>query len=55
MVQAIQSGKNVWVLSHSFDLGRVNELESRVPTPLFREWFCGKVPCVAAVHWQPRP
>jgi mannosyltransferase len=55
MVQAIQSGKNVWVLSHSFDLSRVNELESHVPTPLFREWFCGKVPCVAVVHWQPRP
>jgi uncharacterized membrane protein len=55
MVQAIQSGKNVWVLSHSFDLSRVNEVEARVPAVFFREWFCGKVPCVAAVHWQVRP
>jgi hypothetical protein len=55
ILQAIQSGKSVWVLSHSFDLSRVNEIETRVPATFFREWFCGKVPCAAAVHWQPRP
>jgi mannosyltransferase len=55
ILQAIQSGKSVWVLSHSFDLNRVNELETRVPATFFREWFCGKVPCAAAVHWQPHP
>ena len=55
ILQAIQSGQSVWVLSHSFDLGRVNELQARVPATFFREWFCGKVPCAAAAHWQPRP
>jgi mannosyltransferase len=55
ILQAIQSGQSVWVLSHSFDLSRVNELQARVPAIFFREWFCGKVPCVAAAHWQPHP
>jgi mannosyltransferase len=55
MLQAIQAGQSVWVLSHSFDLSRVNELETRVPATFFREWFCGAVPCVAAAHWQSRP
>jgi mannosyltransferase len=55
MLRAIQAGQSVWVLSHSFDLNRVNELQARVPATFFREWFCGKVPCFAAVHWQPRP
>jgi mannosyltransferase len=55
MLQAIQSGQSVWVLSHSFDLSRVNELQTHVPSIFFREWFCGKVPCVAAAHWQPHP
>ena len=55
ILQAIQSGQSVWVLSHSFDLSRVNELQTRVPAIFFREWFCGKVPCVAAAHWQTHP
>jgi mannosyltransferase len=55
ILQAIQSGQSVWVLSHSFDLSRVNELQAHVPATFFREWFCGKVPCAAAAHWQPRP
>jgi mannosyltransferase len=55
ILQAIQGGQSVWVLSHSFDLGRVNELQARLPATFFREWFCGKVPCAAAAHWQPRP
>ena len=55
ILQAIQSGQSVWVLSHSFDLSRLHELQTRVPVIFFREWFCGKVPCVAAAHWQPHP
>jgi mannosyltransferase len=55
ILQAIQGGQSVWVLSHSFDLDRVNALQARVPATFFREWFCGKVPCAAAAHWQPRP
>ena len=55
IVQAIQSGQSVWVLSHSFDLSRVSELQAHAPAAFFREWFCGKVPCAAAAHWQARP
>jgi mannosyltransferase len=55
ILQSIQAGQSVWVLSHSFDLSRVNELQTRLPATFFREWFCGKVPCVAAAHWQSHP
>ena len=55
ILQAIKTKHSVWVLSHSFDLNRVNELRSKVPATVFREWFCGKVPCAAAVSWQPLP
>jgi mannosyltransferase len=55
ILQAIKAKRSVWVLSHSFDLDRVNDLRSRVPATAFREWYCGKVPCAAAAVWQPRP
>jgi 4-amino-4-deoxy-L-arabinose transferase-like glycosyltransferase len=55
ILQAIQTKHSVWVLSHSFDLDRVNDLRSQVPATVFREWFCGKVPCAAAAGWQPLP
>jgi mannosyltransferase len=55
ILQAIQTNHSVWVVSHSFDLGRVDDLQSRVPPTVFREWFCGKVPCAAVAGWQPRP
>ncbi len=55
ILQAIQANQSVWVVSHSFDLGRVHDLQSRVPATVFREWFCGKVPCAAAAGWQARP
>jgi mannosyltransferase len=55
ILQAIQAKHSVWVVSHSFDLDRVNDLRSQVPATLFREWFCGKVPCAAAASWQPLP
>jgi hypothetical protein len=55
ILQAIQANQSVWVVSHSFDLDRVHDLQSRVPATVFREWFCGKVPCAAAAGWQPRP
>jgi mannosyltransferase len=55
ILQAIKAKRSVWVLSHSFDLGRVNDLRSQVPATVFREWFCGKVPCAAAAAWRPRP
>jgi uncharacterized membrane protein len=55
ILQAIRTKHSVWVLSHSFDLDRVNDLRSQVPTAVFREWFCGKVPCAAAAAWQPHP
>jgi hypothetical protein len=52
--QAIETKHSVWVLSHWFDLSRVDDMQSHVPATVFREWFCGKVPCVAAAGWQPR-
>jgi uncharacterized membrane protein len=55
ILQAIQANHSVWVVSHSMDLGRVNDLQSRVPATIFREWFCGKAPCAAVAGWQPRP
>jgi mannosyltransferase len=55
ILEAIQAKQSVWILSHSFDLVRVNELQTRVPATVFREWNCGKVPCVAAAGWQPHP
>jgi hypothetical protein len=55
ILQAIKTKHSVWVLSHSFDLDRVNDLRSQVPASVFREWFCGKVPCAAAAAWRPRP
>ena len=55
ILQAIKAKRSVWVLSHSFDLDRVNDLRSQVPATAFREWYCGKVPCAAAAAWQPRP
>jgi len=55
ILQAIQANQSVWVVTHSMDLGRVNDLQSRVPATIFREWFCGKAPCAAVAGWQPRP
>jgi hypothetical protein len=55
ILQAIKAKRTVWVLSHSFDLDRVNDLRSQVPATVFREWYCGKVPCAAAAAWQSRP
>jgi uncharacterized membrane protein len=53
ILQAIQTKHSVWVLSHSFDLNRVDDLRRRVPPTYYRVWFCGKVPCVAVAGWQP--
>jgi Dolichyl-phosphate-mannose-protein mannosyltransferase len=55
ILQAIQTNQSVWVLAHSFDLSRVDDLRSHVPPTYYRVWFCGKVPCVAAAGWQPHP
>ena len=55
ILQAIQANRSVWVVSHSFDLDRVNDLQGRVPATVFRVWLCGKVPCAAVAGWQPRP
>ena len=55
ILQAIETNQSVWVLSHSFDLKRLDDLRRRVPPTYYRVWFCGKVPCVAAAGWQPRP
>jgi hypothetical protein len=54
ILQAIEAKQSVWVLSNGFDLGRVNDLRTRVPAAVFREWFCGKDPCIGAAGWQPR-
>jgi uncharacterized membrane protein len=54
ILQAIKARRSVWVLSHSFDLDRVNDLRIQLPATVFREWYCGKVPCAAAAAWQPR-
>ena len=56
ILQAIATKHSVWMLSHSFDLNRVNDLRSKVPATVFRQWHCGKVPCAAVAAWQqPRP
>jgi uncharacterized membrane protein len=55
ILQAIKAKRSVWVLSHSFDLDRVNDLRSQAPPTVFREWYCGKVVCAIAAAWQPRP
>jgi hypothetical protein len=55
ILQAIRTNHSVWVLSHSFDLGRVDDLRRRVPPTFYRVWLCGKVPCVAAAGWQSHP
>jgi uncharacterized membrane protein len=36
ILQAIKAKRSVWVLSHSFDLDRVNDLRSQVPGTVFR-------------------
>ena len=53
ILQAIAAKHSVWVLSNGFDLSRVNDLRSQVPATFFREWSCGKDPCVGAAGWQP--
>jgi len=55
ILQAIKAKQSVWVLSNGLDMRRVNDLRSRVPATVFREWYCGKGPCVGAAGWQPRP
>jgi uncharacterized membrane protein len=55
IMQAIRARRTVVVLSHSFDLNRLNDLRKQAPESLYHEWFCGKVPCVAAAAWQPTP
>jgi hypothetical protein len=55
ILQAIEAKQSVWVLSNGLDLTRVNGLRSRVPAAVFREWFCGKAPCIGVAGWQPRP
>jgi hypothetical protein len=54
ILQAIETKHSVWILSNGFDLTRVNDLRNRVPATFFREWLCGKNPCVGAASWQPR-
>jgi mannosyltransferase len=55
ILEAIKTNHSVWVVAHSFDLKYVNDLRSQVPPTVFRIWYCGKVPCVAAAGWQPHP
>ena len=54
ILQAIAAKHSVWVLSNGFDLVRVNDLQSHTPATIFREWPCGKSPCVGLAGWQPR-
>jgi mannosyltransferase len=55
ILQAIEAKQSVWVLSNGLDLKRVNDLRTRVPATVFREWFCGKAPCIGTAGWHPRP
>jgi mannosyltransferase len=55
ILRAIQAKHSVWVVSHSFDLDRVKNLQNQVPATVFRQWSCGKVPCVAVAGWEPGP
>jgi mannosyltransferase len=54
ILQAIEANQSVWVLSNGLDLSRVNDLRTRVPATVFREWFCGKDPCMGVAGWQSR-
>jgi mannosyltransferase len=55
ILQAINSKHSVWILTNGLDLIRLNGLRSHVPPTAFREWFCGKAPCIGAAEWQPHP
>ena len=55
ILQAIEAKQSVWVLSNGLDLPRVNDLRTRLPATVFREWFCGNAPCIGVAGWQPRP
>ena len=55
ILQAIRAGHSVWVVSHSFDFGRVDALRSLVPATVYRKWSCGQVPCAAVVGWEQQP
>lgn len=52
ILQAIRAHQSVVLVSHSFDLGRLNDLRSQSPANSYREWKCGKVVCVAAAVWR---
>jgi uncharacterized membrane protein len=54
ILQAIEAGQSVWVLSNGFDLVRVNDLRSHVPATVFQQWPCGQNPCAGLAGWQPR-
>jgi len=53
ILQAIRANESVVLVSHSFDLDRLNDLRRQAPATSYREWSCGKVVCVAAAVWQP--
>jgi mannosyltransferase len=51
IMQAIQAKRSVWILSNSIDIPRLKNLETRMPGTFYREWSCGKVPCIAVAAW----
>jgi hypothetical protein len=53
ILQAIHANEPVVVVSHSFDLNRLNDLRRQAPATTYQEWYCGKVVCVAAATWEP--
>jgi mannosyltransferase len=52
IMNAIRTRHNVWVLSNTFDLSRVDRLRGQARATVFREWFCDRAPCVALAGWE---
>ena len=54
IVEAIQAKRSVWLVSNGFDLPRIKDLQSQLPSAVFQEWLCGKAPCIGVAGWAPR-
>ena len=52
ILQAIQAKKSVWVLSNAFDLVRIKDLQSHIPSTAYRVWSCDNSPCAGVAGWE---
>jgi uncharacterized membrane protein len=51
IMQHIQKGQSVWVLSNSVDIPYVTALQSAFPVRQARTWQCGRQICIEALEW----